>query len=139
VHLGTSGQMLMELYREHSMKINLIGVIVGAIFTVLSILGVFFGDFDFIKNNDGLTGFFDFIGNYIYWLFILALGVLIICAWLLSDMILKLKKFNKLIDTNSKAVFVRHQNEIEELAWKLGTKYLEIVADRKRELRIRKR
>jgi hypothetical protein len=139
VHLGTSDQMLMELYKEHSIKFNLIGVIVGAIFTVLSILGVFLADIDFVKDNGALTGFFDFVGNFIYWLFIIALGVLIISAWLFSDLILKLKKFNQLIDTNSKAVFVRHQNEIEELAWKLGNKYLEIVVERKKELKIRKR
>ena len=101
MHLGTSGQMLMELYREHSIKINLIGLIVGAILTVISILGVFFGDFDIIKNNDALIGFFDFIGDYIYWLFIIAIGLLIICAWLFGDLILKLKKFNHLIDTNN--------------------------------------
>jgi hypothetical protein len=112
-------------------------LIIGAIFLILSALGIFLGDNDTIKNNDFLQSFFDTLGNYIYWLFIIMLTLTVACAWLFGDLMLKLQKFNELIKTSSKATFVRKQNELEELAWKLGPKYWDMVIERKRKFKIR--
>ena len=130
--------MLMELYREHSFKINFVGIILGGIFSLISIIGVFFPNHESVTNSEAISGFYDMVGDYIYWLFIIALGVFIICLWLYVDLYLKLKKFKDLLKTNSKAIFVRNQNELEELAWKLGPKYWDIYVERKKELKIRK-
>ena len=128
----------MDFYREHAIKLNLIGLIIGAVLTVLSTIGVFFPNEEFVKNSDQLDGFFEYIGDYVYWLFIIALGLLIMCAWLFGDLILKLNRFKELIATNSKSNFVRHQNELEDLAWKLGPKYWDILVDKKKEFKIRR-
>ena len=130
--------MIMDFYREQAIKLNLIGLIIGAVLTLLSTIGVFFPNEDFVKNSDPLKGFFEYIGNYVYWLFIIALGLLITCGWLFGDLILKLNKFKELIDTNSKSNFVRHQNELEDLAWKLGSKYWDMLVEKKKEFKIRK-
>ncbi len=128
----------MEFYKKYAIALNLIGLIFGAVFTLLSTIGIFFPEEDFVKNSDPLTEFFKVLGNYIYWLFMIALGILLICAWLFGDIILSKKKFDKLIVINSKAIFVRNQNEIEELAWKLGPKFVDLVIEKKKEFKIKR-
>lgn len=130
--------MITELYRKYVLEISFIGLIFGSIFLALSTVGVFLENYDFVKDSAFLKGFLDTLGNYKYWLFIIALCVTIACGWIFGDLILKLKKFNSLIKTESKATFVRNQNELEELAWKLGPKYSKILNKRKRKFRIRK-
>jgi len=90
-----------------------------------------------VKNNEFLQDIFKGLGNYIYWLFIGMIVLTIASGWIFGDLIISLNKFKKLIDTTSKATFVRNQNEIEELGWKLGPKYHVIVNERKRKFRIR--
>ena len=118
-------------------QLSLIGFIIGLIFLIISGMGIFLGDLDFVKDNQFLNDFYDSIGDYNYWLFIGMVALTIAGGWIFVDAILKLQKFNKLIQTTSKATFVRNQNEIEELAWKLGPKYQDMVYERKRKFRIR--
>lgn len=129
--------VLKNLYRNYTIQIGLIGFLIGLAFLLISTLGIFLGDYDFVKNNDFLSGFFDSIGYYIYWLFIGMVALTIAGGWIFVDLTMKLQKFNKLIKTSSKAIFVRNQNEIEELAWRLGPKYVDEVAERKHKFRIR--
>jgi len=119
------------------MKITFIGFIISLIFLILSSIGIFFGEQDFVVKNEFLQNFFNGIGNWNYWLFIIAITLTIACGYIFGDLMLKLSKFNKLIKTTSKATFVRNQEEIETLAWKLGPKYMDIVDERKQKFRIR--
>ena len=129
--------MLNDIYIKHSFKINVVGLSIGIILLILSALGIFLGDLDFVKNSDFLQSFFDGLGYYIYWLFIAMITLSIGCGWMLGDQIMKLNKFNDLINTTSKATFVRNLNEIEDLGWKLGPKYMDVVQERKQKFRIR--
>lgn len=119
------------------MQLTLIGFIVSLLFLILSSLGIFFSDYDFVKDNEFLQNFFNSIGNWNYWLFIIVITLTIACGWIYGDLMLKLSKFKELMKTTSKATFVRNQEEIETLAWKLGPKYIDIVTDRKTEFKIR--
>lgn len=118
-------------------QLSLIGFIVGLIFLIISGIGIFLGDIDFVKDNQFLNDFYNSIGDYNYWLFIGMVALTIAGGWIFVDAIFKLQRFKKLIETTSKATFVRNQNEIEELAWKLGPKYQDMVFERKRKFRIR--
>ena len=129
--------MLKELYRKNVLLINLIGLIIGLIFLVLSSIGIFLSDMDFAKDNEFLQSFFDAMGNYIHWVFIGVITLTIACGWIFGDLMLKQQQFKKLIDTGSKAIFVRNLVELEELAWKLGPKYMDIVYERKKKFRIK--
>jgi hypothetical protein len=137
VYHGKSDYVLMEIYRKYKLQLSIIGLIIGLIFLLLSAAGIFFNDFDIVKNNNALQEIFKTFGNYIYWLFIIMITLTIASAWIFGDLILKLRKFNNLIKSESKATFVRNQNELEELAWNLGPKYLDILNKRKRKFRIR--
>lgn len=129
--------MLKTFYRRFVIKITFIGFIVSLIFLILSGIGIFFGEHEFVLNNDFLNNFYNGIGNWNYWLFIIAITITVACGWIYGDLMLKLSKFNGLIKTTSKATFVRNQEEIETLAWKLGPKYMDIVDERKQKFRIR--
>ena len=129
--------MLNDLYIKYPFQINLIGLIIGVVLLILSALGIFLSDLEFVKNNEFLQSLYDGLGNYIFWLFIGMLGLTIACGWMFGDLVMKLQKFNKLMNTTSKATFVRNQNDIEELGWKLGPKYMDLVSERKRKFRIR--
>ena len=129
---------LKNFYRDYSMQITLIGFLVSLIFLILSSFGIFFSDYDFVKDNEFLQDFFNSIGNWNYWLFIVVITLTIACGWVYGDLMLKVSKFKELMKTTSKATFVRNQEEIETLAWKLGPKYIDIVTDRKAEFKIRK-
>ena len=129
--------MLKNFYRKFVMKISLIGLMVSLIFFIISGIGIFFSDQDFVRNNEMLTGFYNAIGNWNYWLFIITITLTIACGWIFFDLMLKLSKFKKLINTTSKATFVRNQDEIESLAWKLGPKYMDIVDECKQKFKIR--
>jgi hypothetical protein len=104
---------------------------------LMSAIGIFFGESNFIKDIDFLDSFYTSIGDWNFWLFIVTITVVIACGWIFGDLMLKLSKFKRLINTTSKATFVRNQEEIEELAWKIGPKYMEIVNERKQKFRIR--
>jgi hypothetical protein len=129
--------VLKTFYRRFVIKITFIGFIVSLIFLILSGIGIFFGEHEFVLNNDFLNNFYNGIGDWNYWLFIIAITITVACGWIYGDLMLKLSKFNGLIKTTSKATFVRNQEEIETLAWKLGPKYMDIVDERKQKFRIR--
>lgn len=129
--------MLTNFYRKFTFQITFIGFIISLIFFIVSAIGIFLIDLDFFKNNEILQDFFNSIGAWNYWLFMVAITFAVGCGWIFADLMLKRSKFNKLINTTSKATFVRNQEEIENLAWKLGPKYMNIVDDRKHKFRIR--
>ncbi len=112
-------------------------MIIGLIFLLISALGIFLNHLDFVKENGFLQSIFDALGNYIYWLFIAMITLTIACGWIFVDLVLSRQKFDELVKTGSKAVFVRNFNELEDLAWKLGPKYMDIVYERKKKLRIK--
>jgi len=129
--------VLTNFYRKFAFQITFIGFIISLIFFIVSAIGIFLIDLDFFKNNEILQDFFNSIGAWNYWLFMVAITFAVGCGWIFADLMLKRSKFNKLINTTSKATFVRNQEEIENLAWKLGPKYMNIVDDRKHKFRIR--
>lgn len=54
------------------------------------------------------------------------------------DFIRKKREFKEKIDTNSKKAFIENQEDIEVLAWKLGTSYEDKVDEKMAELKIKR-
>jgi hypothetical protein len=129
--------LLKAFYRKNVQEISFFGFIISLVFLIISSFGIFLSDMDFVKDSSVLQDFFNSIGNWNYWLFIIAITFVIACGWIFGDLMLKLSKFKELIKTTSKATFVRNQEEIETLAWKLGPKYMDLVDERKQHFRIR--
>jgi len=95
--------------------------------------------------GNNLTGDLSFLqeivspfGDWVYWLSLFGLvGFIIDLAWVL-DYWLKTRKLKELIDTESKAKFIKNMDDIEYIAWRLPKKYRALVAQKKVDLKITK-
>ena len=63
------------------------------------------------------------LGEWNVWLVVLGPLLLLFGGYYFIDTIRKRREFERLIDTDSKAKFVRNQDRIEFLAWNLGKQY----------------
>ena len=63
------------------------------------------------------------LGEWNVWLVVLGPLLLLSGGYYFIDTIRKRREFERLIDTDSKAKFVRNQDRIEFLAWILGKQY----------------
>lgn len=77
------------------------------------------------------------IGNWYLWLVFLGPLGIIIFGYLTVDYYLMKKKFEELINTDSKAQFIKNYKELEELAWKLTTWHRMRLTKKKVEFNIR--
>lgn len=61
---------------------------------------------------------------------------LVVCLWWLYDYFKKTRELGELIDTPSRAKFVRNLDDIEYLAWVLPQRYEDKVIAKKKEFRL---
>lgn len=124
---------LKRFLNNYTLQFGLILFIIGIILTIVGILGVFYNQ----PNINFLKGATDAIGDWIYWCILLGPVLLIAGGWYFFDNINKRKEFKELIDTTSKAKFIRNQDHIEFLAWKLTPKHQSQLTEKKKELHIK--
>lgn len=124
---------IKKFVRENILGLSIVGFILGITFTIIGILGVFLPNYEVVY----IVDFLNMIGYWDYWIFMLALILTFASVYLLFQNVSDRKTFNDLIDTGSKATFVRNQDELEEIAFRLGTKYQDILFDKKKELKIK--
>jgi len=80
---------------------------------------------------------FELIGNWAFWIVIVGLLLLIPGIYYLATFIKQLKEFKELMKTDSKALFIKNQDRIEELAWRLHPKYERLVIEKKGKLKVK--
>ncbi len=123
-----------QFFVDYTLPLSAIGTITGGILTFIGVAGVFFESKDWVKNNP----FFDRIGYWDLWALIGGSLLLIMAAFYLYDNLISRKKFKELTDTDSKSKILRNFEEIDELAYKLGTPFTIMWKDIKRKHKIRK-
>lgn len=120
---------------EYRAEIGVFLLLVLGLASFLGILGVATGN----HITGGLSIFQDIItalGGWTYWItFIGVVGFLIVLWWVI-DYILKVRKLKDLIDTESKAKFIKNMDEIDFIAWRLPKKFKTLVSEKKVELKI---
>jgi hypothetical protein len=79
----------------------------------------------------------DAVGNWAFWLLILGLLLLVPGIYYLMVFIKQMKEFRELMKTDSKALFIKNQDRIEELAWRLHPKYERMVIEKKLKLKVK--
>lgn len=113
--------------------------------TIVGILGAVYGDVDndtdkfTVALPSGIAFMEDFIapfGEWVTWLAAIGPIGFVVCVWWLYDYRKKTKKLMQLIDTPSKAKFVRNLDDIEYLAWSLPMRYEQKVLIKKREFKL---
>jgi hypothetical protein len=127
----------LKFFRNHRFELSGLGLIISGIFLFIGTAGWLFPDADMVKDSEYLQGILEPIGNYDFWVFVPSVIAFAILLWLFYDFIVKVKKFNNLIETPSKSNFRKNKDEMEFLAWELGNKFVERFEERKKELRIR--
>lgn len=119
--------------KENQLGLSFALFAVSLIFFALSIIAIFFHT----KVGGGFKDFVIYIGDWKYWIIIISIILLGISIYLIYTYNKNLKKFKDLMDTDSKAVFVRNIEEIEYLAFELGPTYENQVDDKKQNLKIK--
>ena len=76
-------------------------------------------------------------GDWNYWILVLSALGLMIGGWYFYDIMKKKKKFEALMETNSKSKFTRNLSELEDIAWYLGKDYEQKLEEKKRLLRVK--
>ena len=76
-------------------------------------------------------------GDWNYWILVLSAFGLMIGGWYFYDVVKKKKKFEMLMETNSKSKFTRNLSELEEIAWYLGKEYERKLDEKKKLLRVK--
>lgn len=129
---------------EYRLELSSFLSLLFGILTVIGVVGTFFRETDGQGNvTYTLTGVFSFLvdlarpfGTWATWLVVAAPIGLIICIWWFYDYVKKTRELTKLLDTPSKAKFVRNLDDIEYLGWSLPRRYEKKVLDKKREFKI---
>lgn len=117
---------------EYRLELGGMFVVLFSLVTVIGVVGVFLEDslpayLSFLRD---LT---DPIGSWAYWLMVIGPLGLVVSIWWLYDFVKKTRKLGGLIDTPSKAKFVRNLDDIEFLAWSLPQRYEDEVLEKKKD------
>lgn len=118
--------------RKNTLWMSAAATLLGIAFTVLA----FMADYD----AAGWTDFYEAwvpqgtgAGNWNRFVQVVAPIVLVSGAWYLGEQLLARRKFNRMIDTESKSEFQRNLDELEETAGKLPQRFKERLEDKREE------
>lgn len=75
-------------------------------------------------------------GQWVTYLVVIGPIGLVVCLWWLYDYIKKKRELAELIDTPSRAKFVRNLDDIEYLAWALPQRFEDKVLEKKKEFKL---
>lgn len=123
-----------NFFRDFMFPISSLGTIVGAILIFMGTAGTFLEEKSWVKDN----GVFEAIGNFDLWFLIIGLLIFLFSIFYLYDFLMSKKKFEEFIDTPSKSKILHNFDEIDKLAYKLGSTYLITWRDIKRKHKIRR-
>jgi magnesium-transporting ATPase (P-type) len=125
---------------EYRLELGSFLVIGFAVLTIVGIIGVFFvgklpASLSFLedlsapfRSSDG--------SNWAYWMIVVGPIGLAVCIWWVYDYFSKVQKLSRLIDTPSKAKFVRNIDDIDYLAWSLPQRFEDKVLEKKKGFRL---
>ena len=136
--------MAKSVLTEYRFELAALLTVLFAFLTLVSVLGVMYievGDdgkatFDLPNYVSFFESFLDPLGTWVDWIAVGAPIGLIVCAWWLYDFVKKTRELSELIDTPSKAKFVRNLDDIEYLAWTLPQRFEDEVLQKKREFKL---
>lgn len=105
----------------------------GLLMTVFAVLKYAFYDVLPFYLKDVL----DMIGEWIAWMVVVGPILLLAGGWYFFDGLKKRREFAKLMDTDSKAVFVRNYDRLEELAYYLTEDHRQEFYEKRGEFKIK--
>jgi hypothetical protein len=127
------GQRFKAWFRDVRIDLYFLFFVGSIVLFVLGFLSVFYRR----GFGPGLEAWFNSLSGANALLFLGGILCLLAAGYLFLGLILKRRHFERLIKTRAKSDFVRNLDKIERLAFELGTKESQAVADRKKEFKIR--
>lgn len=118
---------------EYRLELSGLFIVLFGFLTIVGVIGVFF-DENLPTYLLFLTDLTEPAGSWSYWFVVLGPLGLVASIWWLYDYVKKCKKLEVLIDTPSRAKFVRNLDDIEYLAWSLPRRYEKMVIQKKKDL-----
>lgn len=131
-NISGTAMELKNVFKEYILPLSLVALIVGIVLLVISVIGLWFSE-----DVKALKDVTDFFGDWNLWLVIISPFIVIAGGFYFGDTMLKRREFYKLINTSSKAEFIRNKDRIEFLAWRLTKRDRERYFERKKELKIK--
>lgn len=131
--------MAKTFLTEYRLELGALLTLLFGLLTVIGAVGVYLNLDDANSLPSVLSALEDLVtpfGDWVAWLVVASPIGLIVCAWWLYDFFRKTRELAELIDTPSKAKFVRNLDEIDYLAWSLPQRYEDQVLSKKKEFKI---
>jgi H+/Cl- antiporter ClcA len=135
--------MPRDFITEYRLEISALLSFVFGLLSVIGLIGARYINIDgknvTFKLPSGMSFLLDLIqpfGTWVTWIAIIAPIGFIVCIWWLYDYIKKARKLASLMDTPSRAKFVRNMDDIEYLAWVLPKRFEKKVIEKKREFKL---
>lgn len=125
--------MAKAFLTEYRLELGSMLAILFGVLTLIGIIGTFFMD-ELPAAISVLEDLARPFGGWSSWLVVIGPIGLIICIIWLYDYYKKARKLSQLMDTPSRAKFVRNLDDIEYLAWSLPQRYEDKVIAKKKEL-----
>jgi hypothetical protein len=122
-----------RILTTNTLYLSLIIFLLGILLTVLGISGVFYYE----NPPEFLRGILSSLGDWKYWCILLGPILLIAGGYYLFDNISKRREFKELMDTTSKAKFIKNLDRVEFLAWKLTPEHQRQLSKKKRKFHIK--
>lgn len=117
---------------EYRLELSSMLIVLFAFLTIIGVVGVFF--------ENSLPSYLSFLkdltepaGSWAYWFVAIGPIGLVVSIWWLYDYVKKTRELADLIDTPSRAKFVRNLDDIEYLAWSLPRRYEKQVIQKKKD------
>jgi hypothetical protein len=123
---------LKNFIHENKPGLCIIGIVIGLPMIIMGVLSA-------ISPGDiGLIQFaHDIIGNWTFWVVMTGFILFIPGTYYLVVFVKQVKEFKELMKTDSKAIFIKNQDRIEELAWRLHPNYEKMVVRKKEKLKVK--
>lgn len=131
--------MAKQFLTEYRLELGALLTLLFVLLTVIGVVGVYLNLDDSNSLPSVLSVLEDLatpFGDWVAWLVVASPIGLIVCGWWLYDFVRKTRELAELIDTPSKAKFVRNLDEIDYLAWSLPQRYEDIVIAKKKEFKV---
>jgi hypothetical protein len=125
--------MMPRILQEFKLEISALLLVLGIFLVIVVVTGNLFPE----SSPDLLKRVHEDIGGWMIWLDILGPIVLIIAVYYFVSTLRMMREYERLMETKSKATFIRNQDRIEELAFTLTENHRRRLQEKKEELKIR--
>lgn len=128
-------RLTKSVITEYRLELSTFLSLLFGFLTIVSMIGIILGD-SAPSYLQFIVDLGDPFGNWLTWLVVAAPIGFVVCVWWFYDYVKKTRELAKLIDTPSRAKFVRNIDDIEYLAWALPQRFEDQVIAKKKEFKL---